>query len=102
LSAFRTSSLVLLLAILSILPTGCAGQAGIGQVEDAVISPDGKYFAQSTAFGTTVQEELLVDELCVSQQDVNGIGVVDDDLAANLEGGPLADLPGLERLDRLL
>jgi WD40 repeat protein len=47
----RTNGVFFVLGVLSGLSCGCARQ-----VEHAVISPDGKYFAQSTSFGTTIHE----------------------------------------------
>jgi WD40 repeat protein len=48
---FRTNGLFFVLVVLSGLSAGCGGE-----VEHAVISPDGKYFAQSTGVGTTICE----------------------------------------------
>src|SRR5262245_56857968 len=53
---FRTSGRSFQLVVLAGLCLGCVGQGGGDHVESAVISPDGKYFAQSTGFGTTIHE----------------------------------------------
>jgi WD40 repeat protein len=52
----RTKGLHFNLVFLLGLYSGCIGQGCEGHIQDAVLSPDGEYFAQSTGFGIIIYE----------------------------------------------